>query len=432
MVIPMYRKIFSLFTFISFTISGVSQETYDNCSEALQLCPDETYTMNNLGATSTLCPNCEDDFTFCFSGENTVWMTFTTNDTGGDVAVDFSNLQFQNAAGQGSSLQAAIIEAPVPCVSSSYSLLSNCENNAATPFSLTANGLSPNTVYYVVVNGTMGTSSNAEAEFDVSLSGNAVEQNPAFSIGTASTTICTGNQAILNAYTTACNDSSTFKWYVNNVEVGETASPQYVTTDLEDGDEVTAEITCFTNSACPQTLTSNMLPFTVIDFELNAGPDLTIEQGESVILQGSSDVQDVIWTPSLNMSDPNNITPVVNPDQTTTYFLTGDNGTCTITDEVTVVVSNSLEIPNTFSPNGDGTNDTWEILGIEKYPNCNIQVYTRWGQLVFQSTGYSASKRWNGTSKNGKELAPSAYYYVINLRSEDFPDPIKGTVSIIK
>ena len=428
---------FSTYLFIALIVILMSsitqaQETYDNCNDAFQLCPSVPQTLNNIDATSTVCPNCEDDFNFCFTGENTIWMTFTTNDVGGDVDVDFSNLQFQNQAGQGTNLQAAIIEATVPCVSSSYTLISNCENAVNSPFTLSATGLPANTVYYVIVNGELGASTNAEAEFDVLLSGDGVEQNPAFSIGTGSTTICTGNLAVINAYTTACNDSSTFTWFVNGNEVAETADPQYVTTDLENGDQVTAQVTCFESAACPQVLTSNILPYTLIDFQLDAGPDQTIDQGESVILQGSSDVPDITWTPSLNMSDPNDITPVVNPSQTTTYFLTGDNGTCTITDEVTVVVKNALEIPNTFSPNADGTNDTWEILGIEKYPNCNVQVYTRWGQLVFQSTGYSLSKRWDGTSKNGKKLAPSAYYYVIDLRSDDFPDPLKGTVSIVR
>jgi gliding motility-associated-like protein len=98
-----------------------------------------------------------------------------------------------------------------------------------------------------------------------------------------------------------------------------------------------------------------------------------------------------------------------------------------------VRVISALEIPNTFSPNGDGVNDTWEIPGIELYPDCYIQVFDRWGQLVFQTNGYPASKRWDGTRNgNGRPLAPSSYYYVINLRTEDFPEPIKGFVSIVR
>jgi hypothetical protein len=66
------------------------QANYDNCANAFQLCPDVSETLNNLNATSTVCPNCEDDFSFCFTGENTIWMTFSTNQFGGDVIIDFS------------------------------------------------------------------------------------------------------------------------------------------------------------------------------------------------------------------------------------------------------------------------------------------------------------------------------------------------------
>jgi len=171
---------------------------------------------------------------------------------------------------------------------------------------------------------------------------------------------------------------------------------------------------------------------TIISFDVDAGPDLVIEQGESIQLQGSSSETDFVWSPDASMSDPNVLNPVVNPNQTITYFLTADNGTCSITDEMVVTVNSGLVIPNTFSPNGDGINDTWEILGIEKYPDANIQIYNRWGQLIFQTTGYPPSKRWNGTSKSGKPLAASAYYYVINVRDDDFEEPVKGHVTILE
>jgi gliding motility-associated-like protein len=170
----------------------------------------------------------------------------------------------------------------------------------------------------------------------------------------------------------------------------------------------------------------------VLDFPVDAGIDTTIQQGENIQLEGSTTESDIMWSPSYAMNNATILNPIVDPDETTTYFLTVDNGTCSITDEMTVFVENNLTVPNTFSPNGDGINDDWEILGINQFPDCTIQVYTRWGQLVFQSTGYSLSKRWDGTSKNGKPLVAGAYYYVINLRSDEFDKPLKGTVSIVK
>jgi gliding motility-associated-like protein len=426
------QKLKQLFLILIFANNFVvsSQEDYNNCANALEICPNTPFTLNSIGANATVCANCEDDFNFCFSGENTVWMEFTTNDLGGAVTVDFNTIVFESLLGQGNELQAAIIEATVPCVSSSYSLISNCEANGTGSFSLNAAALPPNTTYYIVVNGAMGATDNAEATFDVLLSGVGVDRNPLFNIGTNTLTICTGNTVVFNASTQFCDDQSKFDWYLNGDLIASTLDSMFIFSELTNTDVVTAKVSCF--NQCRDTLSSNALTFTVIDFLVSAGPDLTIQNGESVQLQGQTSETVISWSPSYNMSNSSLIRPVVNPSETTTYFLTVDNGTCSITDEMTVIVEEGLEVPNTFSPNGDGINDTWDILGIEDFPDCNIQIFTRWGQVVYQTTGYSIDKRWDGNSKSGKELASGAYYYVINLRDAAYEKPLKGTVSIIR
>lgn len=413
------------------------QETYNNCAEAFELCPNSSYTLNNIDANSTFCNNCEDDFEFCFSGENTIWMKFNTNDFGGEVNVDFSNLVFENNPGQGNALQAAIIEATVPCVSSSYSLISNCVADTATNFTLSAGGLNANTTYYVVVNGAKDSleTVNAEATFDVITSGTSVDRDPKLIIGTATTNICRGNNVVFNATVVDCDSQQVFNWYINGELVGVTVDPIFEYHELIDNDVVSAQVVCINecqDSISNTPLNSNHISFTVFDFLVDAGPDFEIQEGEGVQLQGQTDEINVTWSPAFNMNDPTLITPVVGPDETTTYFLTVGNGICTITDEMTVFVKEDLEIPNTFSPNGDGVNDIWEIKGISNFPDCGVKVFTRWGQLVFQTTGYSLDDRWDGTSKSGKDLAPGAYYYVIQLRDVNDRKPIKGTVSIVK
>lgn len=406
------------------------QEDYNNCSDAFELCPNTTFTLNNIDANATFCNNCEDDFNFCFSGENTIWMTLTTNDIGGDLNVNFTNIVFENNPGQGNGLQAAIIEATLPCISSSYTLISNCEANATAAFSLNAVGLPPNTTYYVIVNGTAGTSQNAESTFDLTLTGTGISRNPQISISTDETVVCKDENVIFQASTIDCDDQLIFNWYANGVLIGSTFDPDFEFKQLANNDVVTAEMVCFTQ--CKDTIISNSITFTVLDFLVDAGPDLYIQQGESIQLQGQTNEANILWSPFYNMNDPTLIKPIVNPNETTIYFLIVDNGTCSITDEVTVFVESQLEVPNTFTPNGDGINDNWEILGINNFPDCTIQVFSRWGQLVFQTTGYPFDKRWNGTSKSGKELATGSYYYVINLRDEQYDKPLKGTVTIIR
>ncbi len=69
-------------------------------------------------------------------------------------------------------------------------------------------------------------------------------------------------------------------------------------------------------------------------------------------------------------------------------------------------------IPGGLSPNGDGINDTWDIQGLEDYPNASISVFDRWGKKLFFNT--SASEPWDGTF-DGKELPTADYYYIIEL-----------------
>lgn len=83
--------------------------------------------------------------------------------------------------------------------------------------------------------------------------------------------------------------------------------------------------------------------------------------------------------------------------------------------------------PNAFTPNNDGINDTWQIKGLGSYVHCTVDVYNRWGQHMFHSSGYK--KPWDGT-RNGHVLPVDSYYYVIYLSKE--VGSIKGTVTLIR
>jgi len=84
-------------------------------------------------------------------------------------------------------------------------------------------------------------------------------------------------------------------------------------------------------------------------------------------------------------------------------------------------------VPNAFTPNADGINDLWDIKYLQIYTNCVVKVYNRYGQQVYQSTGYS--KPWDGTT-NGKILPFGTYYYAIDIG--DGSKPLSGYVQIIR
>jgi gliding motility-associated-like protein len=164
----------------------------------------------------------------------------------------------------------------------------------------------------------------------------------------------------------------------------------------------------------------------------NAGPDKTVSTGQSVILNGTAggDTSSYYWTPSQYISNPNILTPVVSPPNNITYTLhVGSGSLCGIaTDDVFVQVNSKLIIPNAFSPNGDGVNDTWNIEALNTFPGAEVKVYNRYGQVVFYSKDYN-SKPWDGRV-NGNAVQVGTYYYTVD-RKKDLP-LISGWVVLIR
>ena len=164
----------------------------------------------------------------------------------------------------------------------------------------------------------------------------------------------------------------------------------------------------------------------------NAGADIYIKQGDIGYLNGSGGTL-YSWSPATYLSDANVSTPRFKATQTIAYVLTvaDATNTCTDTDEVIVFVVKPIIVPNVITVNGDGTNDTWEIENIEGYPNSIIEIYNRWGNLVWKAEGYP--KNWDGTNyRNGQVLPDGTYFYIINLHSDIYPEPQTGWVQIIK
>jgi gliding motility-associated-like protein len=86
-----------------------------------------------------------------------------------------------------------------------------------------------------------------------------------------------------------------------------------------------------------------------------------------------------------------------------------------------------LIIPNAFTPNGDGYNDTWEIGNIGLFPRAFIQVYNRWGQLIYE--GLASEGFWDGTY-NFSPVPTGSYLYIINLGTG--ADTYNGVVTVVR
>lgn len=102
------------------------------------------------------------------------------------------------------------------------------------------------------------------------------------------------------------------------------------------------------------------------------------------------------------------------------------NYSITYVPGILTVVGN-IVIPNTFTPNGDGVNDTWNIQFLNAYLNCSVDIFTRYGQKVYSSIGYAIP--WDGTLR-GAALPAGTYYYIINLKNG--LSPLSGFVALLR
>lgn len=91
-------------------------------------------------------------------------------------------------------------------------------------------------------------------------------------------------------------------------------------------------------------------------------------------------------------------------------------------------------VPQSFSPNGDGINETFQIPGIEGFPNNTIRIYNRWGSEMFNGAGYdNSSVVWDGSSPDAllPGSAPSGtYFYVLELGNSS--EPVTGFVQLVR
>ncbi|MES2277257.1 MAG: gliding motility-associated C-terminal domain-containing protein [Bacteroidota bacterium] len=120
---------------------------------------------------------------------------------------------------------------------------------------------------------------------------------------------------------------------------------------------------------------------------------------------------------------------IENVTANTTYYISFEVGTCSSPRApVNVHLAGSgINISNTFTPNGDGVNDTWDIANITEYPNATVSIFNRNGSEVFNSKGYHHPF----TGKiNNKDLPVGTYYYLIDLRTGC--KPLSGSLTILR
>jgi len=134
------------------------------------------------------------------------------------------------------------------------------------------------------------------------------------------------------------------------------------------------------------------------------------------------------WVWDFGDGSPNEYLPDVSHAYADTgyYYVTliveGTNG-CNDTLVKLIHIIGPVQPSNIFSPNGDGINDYFEIIGLNDYPGITtIKIMSRWGDLVYESSNYQND--WNGKNATGKPVSEGVYYYILTnkewFRPQDY------------
>lgn len=216
-------------------------------------------------------------------------------------------------------------------------------------------------------------------------------------------------------------------WDFGNGSTNNTKDPSYT---YPNPGTYSVKLSVVTNEGClsDTALKSIMIhPYPVV----SAGQDMFVLDDGQKQMKATATGQSLRfnWSPAIYLSSTDSLNPfVIRPQEDVVYTLrvTG-RGDCMSQDDVLVVSLKLPSPPNTFTPNGDGINDVWEIRYLDQYPGAIVEIYSTQGQLLYRSVEYA--KPWDGTYK-GNPLPSGTYYYVIDPKSGR--KKVAGYVTIFK
>lgn len=295
---------------------------------------------------------------------------------------------------------------------------------------LSGSGLGPYTVKYAAV-GTisLGITNNTCSD-TASPKTIMVTPQPTASFSPSATQGCT---PLTVSFTNTSQNGTTYSWDFgdNTQSTDQTPLPHEYSSSNNYSVVLTATSGNCTAVSAPQVIRVVDLP--TADFSSTpdvASTPLQISQAQFGFTNLSSGATSYKWTFGDNDSSTiaNPLHRYTKAGSFTVTLIASNSLGCTDTfskEPYIIIPDSSLRIPNAFSPNGDGINDRWVIPGLLGYPDCKMEIFDRYGQVVFTNTGYTIP--WDGR-RNGKDVPIGTYYYVIRTSLRNY----SGWVFIVR
>ncbi|PCJ66649.1 MAG: hypothetical protein COA58_04110 [Bacteroidetes bacterium] len=247
-------------------------------------------------------------------------------------------------------------------------------------------------------------------------------------------TVCYLNESTLTSTSTPSDIIDIYEWSIDNKSFVDNKTLKTV---LDAPGQYDAQLIITTQNGCKDTSDQKesvvvMLP-PIADFNYEIGEE---NKGKLPIKFYDASSTDVIYH-SWDFSE-NQTSTVVNPSKVFTqsgviqillYVENFAGCSDTAMRSINYIPSISLLVPSAFTPNGDSRNDVFGPRFVERHSDYSLNVYSRWGELLFHSTDVNES--WDGTYK-GQKCQLGAYIYVIGYSTAQQFKSVKGTVTLLR
>lgn len=285
------------------------------------------------------------------------------------------------------------------------------------------------TTTYTVSGTDVNTCQNTET---VSITVNSL---PNLSVSVTNTSSCEAESNTLTV-----TGANTYSWSTLETDTAIVVSPTVTTSYTVIGTALTG---CSNTAVYTQSVNPCLGTLTAIPSQTNVSCGNRKDGAITLSVSNSYSNSQVsyIWSPA-SLCPGNNCQGITNLDAGTysvtvkvTYTI---NGILVKMDSIVMnpitiekqVAACDLKIFNGLTPNADGENDTWQIENIDQFPNNKVMVFNRWGEKVFEISGYNnIDKAWPLNGDTSK-LTSSTYFYIID--PGDGSKALKGWVELIK
>lgn len=177
-----------------------------------------------------------------------------------------------------------------------------------------------------------------------------------------------------------------------------------------------------------------------LNLALSPANDSVICPGETIHFSANGDAGNYSWFGPQGFITNNaefSLTDIVMENAGWYYVSLIDSNNCAISDSVYLSVETDVScliIPDLITPDGDGKNDKWEIPGLESFSNVSVEIYNRWGNLIFKTDDYQ--NNWYGEVNHGSTIGKSGkvptgtYFYILTLHDSKNTPPFKGYIEV--